>query len=109
MAGLSQKLKAVISFGGNIDSSWGRSTDGLKKGLSSVEKQSEKLTKQQKALALEMKQAKLAGKDIAGLKRDYAGVTREIKKADAAQVALNRDLQRAERLRRTAAPLWVWC
>ncbi|CAI1664993.1 hypothetical protein [Serratia proteamaculans] len=100
MAGLSQKLKAVISFGGNIDSSWGRSTDGLKKGLSSVEKQSEKLTKQQKVLALEMKQAKLAGKDIAGLKRDYAGVTREIKKADAAQVALNRDLQRAERLRR---------
>ncbi|WP_075686521.1 hypothetical protein [Serratia marcescens] len=103
MAGLSQKLKAVISFGGNIDSSWGRSTDGLKKGLSSVEKQSEKLGKQQKALALEMKKAKLAGKDISGLKRDYAGVTREIKKADAAQVALNRDLQRAERLRRFGA------
>lgn len=103
MAGLSQKLKAVISFGGNIDSSWGRSTDGLKKGLSSVEKQSEKLGKQQKALALEMKKAKLAGKDISGLKRDYAGVTREIKKADAAQDAFNRDLQRAERLRRFGA------
>lgn len=103
MAGLSQKLKAVITFGGNIDSSWGRSTEGLNKGLKTVEKQSEKLGKQQKSLTLEMKKVKLAGKDISGLKQDYAGVTREIKKADAAQEAFNRDLRRTERLRRLGA------
>lgn len=100
MGSISQNLKASISFGGNIDASWGRSTEGLKKGIKTVEKQSEKLTKQQRDLADQMKKTKLAGKDISGLKKDYAGVTREIKKAEAAQEALNRDLQRAERLKR---------
>ncbi|MCR2660499.1 hypothetical protein NSP18_24460, partial [Salmonella enterica] len=60
MSSISQKLKAVITFGGNIDGSWGRSTDGLNKGLKTVEKQSEHLAKQQKALADRMKQTKLA-------------------------------------------------
>ncbi|OJT41528.1 hypothetical protein [Serratia plymuthica] len=100
MGSISQNLKASISFGGNIDASWGRSTEGLNKGIKAVEKQSEKLTKQQRDLADQMKKTKLAGKDISGLKKDYAGVTREIKKAEAAQEALNRDLQKAERLKR---------
>ncbi|WP_410528919.1 hypothetical protein H0S68_18680 [Serratia sp. AXJ-M] len=100
MGSISQNLKASISFGGNIDASWGRSTEGLKKGIKTVEKQSEKLTKQQRDLADQMKKTKLGGKDISGLKKDYAGVTREIKKAEAAQEALNRDLQKAERLKR---------
>ncbi|HFK7187635.1 TPA: hypothetical protein ACG0BA_003305 [Serratia odorifera] len=100
MGTISQKLKAVISFGGNIDASWGRSTEGLNKGLKTVEKQSEKLSKQQRDLAEQMKKTKLAGKDISGLKRDYANVTREIKKAESAQQGFNRDLQRAERLKK---------
>ncbi len=45
MAGLSQNLKAVITFGGSIDSSWSRSANSLQKSLKDVGKQSEKLTK----------------------------------------------------------------
>lgn len=100
MGVISQNMKASISFGGNIDASWGRSTEGLNKGLKTVGKQSEKLVKQQRDLADQIKKTKMAGKDISGLKKDYAGVTREIKKAEAAQEALNRDLQKAERLKR---------
>ena len=33
MAGLSQNLKAVITFGGSIDSSWSRSANSLQKSL----------------------------------------------------------------------------
>ena len=65
-----------------------------------VEKQTQKLTKQQQTLASEIKKSKLAGKDISALKRDYTGVTKEIKKASAAQEALNRDLKRAEQFKR---------
>ena len=31
MGGISQNLKAVITFGGNLDNSWKRSADGLQK------------------------------------------------------------------------------
>ncbi|AQT63663.2 hypothetical protein B0W01_06665 [Serratia marcescens] len=96
-------MKAVITFGGNIDGSWGRSTDGLNKGLKTVEKQSEHLAKQQKALADRMKQTKLAGKDVSALKRDYDTVTRSIKRTEQEQESLNRSLQRAERFRRAGA------
>lgn len=97
---LNQNLKAVITFGGNLDASWNRSTQGINKGIKDVEKQTQKLTKQQQSLSAEIKKAKLAGKDISALKRDYTGVTKEIKKASAAQEALNRDLKRAEQFKR---------
>lgn len=97
---LNQNLKAVITFGGNLDASWNRSTQGINKGIKDVEKQTQKLTKQQQSLASEIKKSKLAGKDISALKRDYTGVTKEIKKASAAQEALNRDLKRAEQFKR---------
>lgn len=97
---LNQNLKAVITFGGNLDASWNRSTQGINKGIKDVEKQTQKLTKQQQTLASEIKKSKLAGKDISALKRDYSGVTKEIKKASAAQEALNRDLKRAEQFKR---------
>lgn len=97
---LNQNLKAVITFGGNLDASWNRSTQGINKGIKDVEKQTQKLTKQQQTLASEIKKSKLAGKDISALKRDYTGVTKEIKKASAAQEALNRDLKRAEQFKR---------
>ncbi|MDE9691467.1 hypothetical protein L2101_24690, partial [Citrobacter portucalensis] len=61
MSGISQNMKAVISFGGNIDSSWNRSASGLQKSLKDVGKQSERLTKDQTRLAAEIKRAKLAG------------------------------------------------
>lgn len=97
---LNQNLKAVITFGGNLDASWNRSTQGINKGIKDVEKQTQKLTKQQQSLVDEIKKAKLAGKDISALKRDYTGVTKEIKKASAAQEALNHDLKRAEQFKR---------
>lgn len=97
---LNQNLKAVITFGGNLDASWNRSTQGVNKGIKDVEKQTQKLTKQQQSLVDEIKKAKLAGKDISALKRDYTGVTKEIKKASAAQEALNHDLKRAEQFKR---------
>ncbi|KQN46881.1 hypothetical protein ASE93_12280 [Serratia sp. Leaf50] len=100
MGGLSQNLKATITFGGKLASSWTQSTEGIRKGLKTVDQQSQKLTKQQKELAAQMKKSKLAGKDIASLKREYSGVTKEIKKASAAQEALNRDLQRVEKIKR---------
>ncbi len=97
---LNQNLKAVITFGGNLDASWNRSTQGINKGIKDVEKQTQKLTKQQQSLVDEIKKAKLAGKDISALKRDYTVVTKEIKKASAAQEALNHDLKRAEQFKR---------
>lgn len=98
MAGISQNLKAVITFGGNIDSSWGRSASGLQKSLKGVGKQSEKLTKDQSKLAAEIKRAKLAGQSIGDLKRRYSEVSREIRKTEAEQQKLNAEMQKAQRL-----------
>lgn len=98
MAGLSQNLKAVITFGGNIDSSWSRSANGLQKNLKDVGKQSEKLTKDQAKLAAEIKRAKLAGQSLGELKRRYSDVSREIRKTEAEQQKLNQQMQKAQRL-----------
>lgn len=98
MAGVSQNLKAVITFGGNIDSTWKRSADSLQKSLKSVGKQSEKLTKDQTKLATEIKRAKLAGESLGDLKRKYTDVSREIRKTETEQQKLNAQLQKAQRL-----------
>ncbi|WP_370972495.1 hypothetical protein [Enterobacter wuhouensis] len=98
MSGLSQNLKAVITFGGNIDSSWGRSANGLQKSLKDVGKQSEKLTKDQAKLATEIKRAKLAGQSLGDLKRRYSDVSREIRKTESEQQKLNQQMQKAQRL-----------
>ncbi|MBE4856259.1 hypothetical protein IM311_19530 [Enterobacter cloacae complex sp. P40RS] len=98
MAGLSQNLKAVITFGGNIDSSWSRSANGLQKSLKDVGKQSEKLSKDQTKLAAEIKRAKLAGQSLGDLKRRYSDVSREIRKTEAEQQKLNQQMQKAQRL-----------
>lgn len=98
MAGVSQNLKAVITFGGNIDSTWKRSSDSLQKSLKSVGKQSEKLTKDQTKLAAEIKRAKLAGESLGDLKRKYTDVSREIRKTETEQQKLNAQLQKAQRL-----------
>lgn len=98
MAGLSQNLKAVITFGGNIDSSWSRSANGLQKSLKDVGKQSEKLTKDQAKLAAEIKRAKLAGQSLGDLKRRYSDVSREIRKTETEQQKLNQQMQKTQRL-----------
>lgn len=98
MAGLSQNLKAVITFGGNIDSSWSRSANGLQKSLKDVGKQSEKLTKDQAKLAAEIKRAKLAGQSLGDLKRRYSDVSREIRKTETEQQKLNQKMQKTQRL-----------
>ncbi|WP_236348823.1 AAA family ATPase [Enterobacter cancerogenus] len=98
MAGLSQNLKAVITFGGNIDSSWSRSANGLQKSLKDVGKQSEKLTKDQAKLAAEIKRAKLAGQSLGDLKRRYSDVSREIRKTETEQQKLNQQMQKTQQL-----------
>ncbi|MFK3912867.1 hypothetical protein I6L58_18500 [Enterobacter cancerogenus] len=98
MAGLSQNLKAVITFGGNIDSSWSRSANGLQKSLKDVGKHSEKLTKDQAKLAAEIKRAKLAGQSLGDLKRRYSDVSREIRKTETEQQKLNQQMQKTQRL-----------
>ena len=98
MAGLSQNLKAVITFGGNIDSSWSRSANGLQKSLKDIGRQSERLTKDQTKLAAEIKRAKLAGESLCDLKRRYSEVSREIRKTETEQQKLNAQLQKAQRI-----------
>lgn len=98
MAGQSQNLKAVITFGGNIDSSWRRSAGDLQKSLKDVDRQSQKLTKDQTKLATEIKRAKLAGNSISDLKRQYGEVSREIRKTEAEQQKLNAQLMRTQKL-----------
>jgi len=98
VAGLSQNLKAVITFGGNIDSSWSRSANGLQKSLKDVGKQSEKLTKDQTKLAAEIKRAKLSGQSLGDLKWRYSEVSREIRKTEAEQQKLNQQMQKTQRL-----------
>ncbi|WP_162287002.1 hypothetical protein [Pantoea stewartii] len=100
MAGTSQNMKAVIQFGGNLDSSWKRSVNDLNKSLKTVGKQSGSLTKQQTKLAAEIKKSKLAGQDVGALKKRYSELTREIKKAETEQAKLNAHLKKAERLQR---------
>ncbi|EBJ0158892.1 hypothetical protein NI181_000047 [Salmonella enterica subsp. enterica serovar Give] len=98
MGGISQNLKAVITFGGNLDNSWKRSADGLQKSLKDVGKQSERLTKDQTRLAAEIKRAKLAGESMGDLKRRYTDVSREIRKTEAEQQKLNVQMQKAQRI-----------
>ncbi|EPC5664397.1 hypothetical protein [Citrobacter koseri] len=98
MAGISQNLKAVITFGGNIDSSWSRSANGLQKSLKDIGRQSERLTKDQTKLAAEIKRAKLAGESLGDLKRRYSEVSREIRKTETEQQKLNAQLQKAQRI-----------
>lgn len=98
MAAISQNLKAVITFGGNIDSTWNRSAGSLQKSLKNVGKQSEKLTKDQTKLAAEIKRAKLAGESLGDLKRKYTDVSREIRKTETEQQKLNAQMQKTQRL-----------
>lgn len=98
MAGASQNLKAVITFGGNIDSSWNRSAGSLQKSLKDVGKQSEKLTKDQTKLAAEIKRAKIAGESLGDLKRRYTDVSREIRKTENEQQKLNAQMQKTQRM-----------
>jgi hypothetical protein len=98
VAGISQNLKAVITFGGNIDSTWNRSADGLQKSLKGIGKLSEKLTRDQTKLAAEIKRAKLAGESLGELKRKYTDVTREIRKTETEQQKLNAQMLKAQRL-----------
>ncbi|MGY9710112.1 hypothetical protein ACTM4A_18755 [Citrobacter freundii] len=98
MGGISQNLKAVITFGGNLDNSWKRSADGLQKSLKDVGKHSERLTKDQTKLAAEIKRAKLAGESLGDLKRRYTDVSREIRKTEAEQQKLNVQMQKAQRI-----------
>ncbi|EPE6977411.1 hypothetical protein R9Y17_004697 [Citrobacter freundii] len=98
MGGISQNLKAVITFGGNLDNSWKRSADGLQKSLKDVGKQSERLTKDQTKLAAEIKRAKLAGESLGDLKRRYTDVSREIRKTETEQQKLNVQMQKAQRI-----------
>lgn len=98
MGAISQNLKAVITFGGNLDNSWKRSADGLQKSLKDVGKQSERLTKDQTRLAAEIKRAKLAGESLVDLKRRYTDVSREIRKTEAEQQKLNVQMQKAQRI-----------
>jgi len=98
VGGISQNLKAVITFGGNLDNSWKRSADGLQKSLKDVGKQSERLTKDQTKLAAEIKRAKLAGESLGDLKRRYTDVSREIRKTEAEQQKLNVQMQKAQRI-----------
>ncbi|EFV3689818.1 hypothetical protein NI295_004602 [Salmonella enterica] len=98
MGGVSQKLKAVITFGGSLDNSWKRSADGLQKSLKDVGKQSERLTKDQTKLAAEIKRARLAGESLGDLKRRYTDVSREIRKTEAEQQKLNSQMQKATRI-----------
>jgi hypothetical protein len=98
VAGISQNLKAVITFGGNIDSTWNRSAGSLQKSLKNVGKQSEKLTKDQTKLAAEIKRAKLAGESLGDLKRKYTDVSREIRKTETEQQKLNAQMQKTQRL-----------
>jgi len=98
VGGISQNLKAVITFGGNLDNSWKRSADGLQKSLKDVGKQSERLTKDQTRLAAEIKRAKLAGESLGDLKRRYTDVSREIRKTETEQQKLNVQMQKAQRI-----------
>lgn len=98
MGGISQNLKAVITFGGNLDNSWKRSADGLQKSLKDVGKQSERLTKDQTRLAAEIKRAKLAGESLGDLKRRYTDVSREIRKTESEQQKLNVQMQKTQRI-----------
>ncbi|HDV8380134.1 TPA: hypothetical protein RKT71_004069 [Citrobacter freundii] len=98
MGGIGQNLKAVITFGGNLDSSWKRSAEGLQQCLKDVGKRSERLTKDQTKLAAEIKRAKLAGESLGDLKRRYSEVSREIRKTGAEQQKLNAQIQKAQRI-----------
>lgn len=98
MGGIGQNLKAVITFGGNLDSSWKRSAEGLQQCLKDVGKRSERLTKDQTKLAAEIKRAKLAGESLGDLKRRYSEVSREIRKTGAEQKKLNAQIQKAQRI-----------
>ncbi|WP_225520935.1 hypothetical protein [Escherichia coli] len=100
MGSVSQNLKATVSFGGKLDSSWRRSATDLRKNLQDVEQQAARLRKEQAELAAEMKRAALAGKRFKSMEDEYARLTAEIKKADAAQKKLNRSLERRDRLGR---------
>jgi len=100
VAGTSQNMKAVIKFGGNLDSSWKRSVNDLNKSLSTVGKQSGNLIKQQTKLAAEIKKAKLSGQDVGALRKRYSELSREIRKTETEQTKLNAQLQKAERLQR---------
>ncbi|MDM3157324.1 MULTISPECIES: hypothetical protein [Citrobacter] len=98
MGGIGQNLKAVITFGGNLDSSWKRSAEGLQQCLKDVGKRSERLTKDQTKLAAEIKRAKLAGESLGDLKRRYSEVSREIRKTGAEQQKLNAQIQKTQRI-----------
>ncbi|WP_202301551.1 AAA family ATPase [Dryocola clanedunensis] len=98
MGATSQNLKATITFAGGVDSSWKRSTRDVEKGLKDVDKESQKLIRDQAKLAAEIKKTKIAGNSVKDLSRQYSEVTREIQRTEKEQKRLNGQLSKARKL-----------
>ncbi|MCQ5883602.1 hypothetical protein MZC70_25885 [Escherichia coli] len=100
MATVGDNLKANIRIGGTIDSSWKKSVDGLKHGLSGATQEVARLTRQQDVLKRKIQAGVLAGQDITELRKQYEKLGKKIHDATGEQDKFNRKLARAERLER---------
>ena len=98
MGNISQNMKAVITFGGDLDSSWKRSSSDLQKSIKNIGRQSEKLTREQSKLSGEIKKTALSGQKLGDLKRRYRDISREIKQTGSEQKRLNDQLQKTQRM-----------
>lgn len=100
MATVKQELSANVRFGGTIDPGWTKSVSGLERGITSLTRQSAKLTGQQQKLAKEIRKGTLAGKNVSALKTEYSRLGEQISRTRREQEKLNTSLDRRRRLER---------
>ncbi|EDL5764706.1 hypothetical protein CWG77_12780 [Salmonella enterica subsp. enterica serovar Senftenberg] len=90
---ISQKFQSTVVFGGRIDPSFSKSTDGIKQAVNQTSRTLSKLTKEQGKLTNEIEKAKKSGGDITELTKKYEKLGDEIKQATTEQERLNWQLK----------------
>lgn len=98
--GTSQNFKSTVSFGGRIDPSFRRSTEGLQDAIRQTGQTVGALTRRQEKLGAQIKRMKLAGQDVSRLVSDYQRLGREINHVTEDQERLNRQMRRHEGMAR---------
>lgn len=95
-----QRLRAVVTLGGSVDSSLGSLTDAFRGSTRAMGRSVSDLTRQQERLTRQIRQGALAGRDVRDLTREYERLGRRIRNAAEETERLDRLTQQSERANR---------
>lgn len=90
-----QRLRAVVTLGGSVDSSLGNLTRQFEQQARRMGRETNNLERQQERLTNRIRQAVLAGKDVSKLTAEYQRLSRRVRSAADETARLDRLTERA--------------